>query len=99
MSSNYYNMCCQHVGKSVVIREKSGRVHRGIVDRVDRNYVYLRPMTRGRGIGGFGYGYYGYGGGYGGGYGYGYGGGYGYGWGRVALGAIAGFALASAFFW
>lgn len=87
-------MCRGHMGKSVVITERCGRVHRGVVDRVDRNYVYLRPMNRGRGIGGFGFGYYsyGYGGGYGGGYGYGNGA-------RIALGAIAGFALATAFFW
>jgi len=92
MSAQYYNLCNQHRGKPVVIREKNGQVHRGVIERVDRNYVYLRPMNARRGIGGFGIGYYGPG--YG--YGYGYGG---YGWGRVALGAIAGFALATAFFW
>lgn len=90
MVRKYYDLCNQHRGRPVVIRERNGQMHRGVIDRVDRNYVYLRPMRGGRGIGGFGYGYYG-------GYGYGYGGRYG--WGRVALGAIAGFALASAFFW
>ncbi|WLV25588.1 hypothetical protein QR721_05110 [Aciduricibacillus chroicocephali] len=92
MSAQYYQLCNRHKGKPVVIREKGGKVHRGIIERVDRNYVYLRPVNAGRGIGGFGSGYY-----YGPGYGYGYG--YGYGWGRVALGAIAGFALATALFW
>ena len=81
-----YNMCCQYHGKRVRIREKCGKVHVGTITRVDRGMVWLMPE------GGMGGGY-GFGWGWGGGWG---GGGFGYG---IALGAIAGIALAGAFFW
>lgn len=86
---NHYHTLRQGVGRPVEIRTKQGAVHRGIVDRVDRNRVYLRPMNGGRrNFGGYGYGYYGPG--------------YGYGWGGAAagfaLGAIATLAFLPFFF-
>lgn len=91
MSASHYERCCEYKGRPVVITTTDGRAHRGIVERVDRRHVYLRPTGGGRG--GLGYSpwwAYGYGGGgfYRPGYGY-----------AVALGAIAGVALATAFFW
>lgn len=84
-------MCHRGVGRPVVIHTVDGRVHRGIIHRVSRNKVFLRPMGgRGpRNYGGFGYPY--------GPYGYG---GWGFGWGLgvgIAFGAIA--ALAFTAFW
>jgi hypothetical protein len=83
---NYYNQCRGNIGKPVEIRTVDGRMHRGIIHRVDNRRVYLRPMP-GRNYGGFGYPYYG-----------GWGWGYGWGWG-IALGAIAGIALLGLLFW
>ncbi|WP_456275800.1 hypothetical protein [Bacillus sp. AK128] len=86
MSHDMYGLCCRYQGKLVRINEHGGRVHVGRIQRVTRTHVFIEPVgTRG----GLGYGYWG---GYGG---YGYGG-YGY---SLALGAIAGLALAGAFFW
>ncbi|WP_212972796.1 hypothetical protein [Bacillus sp. J14TS2] len=48
-----------------MITTRDGQVHRGIIDRVSSNRVYLRPL------GGSNYG----------GYGYGWGWGWGFGWG------------------
>ncbi|MFP7170734.1 hypothetical protein [Terribacillus sp. 7520-G] len=80
----YRSLCQRYSGKAVEIRCHDGRIHRGIIQRVDQNRVYLQPLGRSRNLGGFGYG------------GWGYGGGWGFGWG-VALGAIAGIALLSLF--
>lgn len=80
---NYYDLCCRYRGSMVRINDRFGKVHVGRITRVTRNRVYIQPLLRRPG---FGYGYYGYG--------YGYGAAYG-----VALGAIAGIALASLFFW
>ena len=44
--------------RPVEIRTRDGRVHRGMIERVDSNRVYLRPL---RGTGGFGYGWIGFG--------------------------------------
>ena len=82
----YRSLCQRYSGKAVEIRCHDGKVHRGIIHRVDRDRVYLQPMGRSRNFGGFGYG--GYGGGFGRGFGFGFG---------VALGAIAGIALISLF--
>lgn len=90
----YYDRCRECVGRPVNIRMKDGKIHRGIIDRVDRRQVYLRPLGN-RELGGFGYGFGGGFGGYRRGYGYGgygYGGGYG-----IALVGIA--ALSLLFFW
>ncbi|WP_050179970.1 hypothetical protein [Domibacillus robiginosus] len=81
--TNYYRLCSQHMGKKARITCHDGKVHTGTITRVTRSHVWIRPSG---GFGGFGYGFFG-------GYGYGYG--YGY---PIALGAIAGFALASALF-
>lgn len=75
----YYHMCNRGIGRAVEIRTKDGRIHRGIIHRVDSRRVYLRGMPRRRQFGGFGYGYPGWGG---------WGFGWGFGWG-VAFGAIA----------
>ncbi|PAE17739.1 hypothetical protein CHH91_02400 [Virgibacillus sp. 7505] len=90
----YRSLCQKYTGKAVEIRCYDGKVHRGIIQRVDRDRVYLQPMGRSRNLGGFGYG--GYGNGYGGGYGRSFGRGFGFGVG-VAFGAIAGIALLSLF--
>jgi hypothetical protein len=83
-----YGLCCRYQGKTVRIREHNGREHVGRIARVSPNRVYIEPVGgRGR-LGGYGYGFDGRG------YGYGYGFGYG-----IALGAIAGIALAGLFFW
>ncbi|AIF67511.1 hypothetical protein [Terribacillus saccharophilus] len=85
----YRSLCQRYSGKAVEIRCHDGKVHRGIIQRVDRDRVYLQPMGRSRNFGGFGYGGYGgYGGGFGRGFGFGFG---------VAFGAIAGIALLSLF--
>lgn len=83
--NDMYNMCCQYQGKRVRITDTEGKMHVGTITRVDRRRVWLMP-DGGMGGGGYGFGW---------GWGYG-GGGFGYG---IALGAIAGIALAGAFFW
>lgn len=91
---NYYELCSRHIGKEVCIYDKLGRQYVGKIVNVDRRFVYVQPTRRTyRGFG-YGYwpGYFGYGG-------YGYGG---YGYGGIvpiALAAIAGLVLLSAFFW
>ncbi|MGE8205098.1 hypothetical protein ACQKP0_11080 [Heyndrickxia sp. NPDC080065] len=83
----YYDMCRRGVGKGVEIRTHDGKVHRGIIHRVDNRMVYLQPLPR-RNYGGYGYPYYG---------------GYGWGWGGfglgIGLGFIAGLAFLPFFFW
>ncbi|WP_216829119.1 hypothetical protein [Alkalihalobacterium elongatum] len=87
---DYYQMCCKHRGQVVNIFEKCGRRHYGRIVNVDHQYVYIEPVQpRSGGFGGFSYGYYG---GY---WGYRP---WGYGVVPIALAAIGGFALASAFF-
>ncbi|MBO1913623.1 hypothetical protein [Sporosarcina sp. 6E9] len=82
--TNYYNLCCRYHGRNVRITCRDGRVHRGEITRVTRDMVWIRPAE---GLGGYGLGF--------GGFGFG---GFRYGFG-IALGAITGIALASAFFW
>ncbi|KHD85851.1 hypothetical protein [Heyndrickxia ginsengihumi] len=86
--SRYHSMCRRGIGRAVEIRTINGRIHRGIIERVTPNRVFLRPLGRPN-LGGYGYGYYG------GGYGWGVG--WGFGWG-VALGAIAALAFIPFFF-
>jgi len=78
-----YNQCCNYQGRKVRITCRDGRVHVGEITRVNRNMVWIQPAS---GLGGYGYGFYG-------GYrnrAFGYG---------IALGAITGIVLASAFLW
>ena len=83
--SNFYHLCCKHVGRTVRLTCHDGRIHTGRITHVTNRHVWIQPVG---GAGGFGYGFYG-------GYRYGR---YGYGY-PIALAAIAGFALATAFFW
>ncbi|SOC42776.1 hypothetical protein [Ureibacillus acetophenoni] len=83
-----YDLCCRYRGKMVCITDKRGNKHFGRITRVERDMVWILPS---RGRRGYGLGFWGFGGGYG----YGYGG-LGYG---IALGAILGIALVSAFRW
>jgi hypothetical protein len=58
-STNYYHQCKQRIGRPVQITMRDGSVHRGIIDRVTPNRLYLRPLRPNRNYGGFGYGGYG----------------------------------------
>lgn len=95
MSRDYYQLCCRHQGRAVRIRDKFGKVHRGIIDRVSPTHVYIRPFgpknRRGFDYGGFGYG------------GFGRPFGFGFGFGAaaaIALAAIVAFAVIPfGFFW
>lgn len=91
----YYDLCRRCVSRSVSITTVDGTVQRGVIERVDQEYVYLRPLHGHSGISAFGYGY-GYG--YGSGYGYGHGYGYGFYGRRVALASIVGLTLLAALF-
>lgn len=83
--SNLYNQCCRFHGQRVRVTCNDGRVHVGEITRVSRNMVWIRPEEN---LGGYGLGFFG---GYGeSGFRFGFG---------IALGAITGIALASAFFW
>lgn len=85
---NYYQVCNRGIGRAVQIRMRDGSVHRGVIERVSPDRVYLRPLGRTPSFGGFSYGYYG-------------GRRWGWGWGfgaGIALGAIASLAFIP-FFW
>lgn len=82
--TDFYNLCCRYHGRNVRITCRDGRVHVGEITRVTRDMVWIRPEG---GLGGYGLGF--------GGFGFG---GFRFGFG-IALGAITGIALASAFFW
>ncbi|MEK3936914.1 hypothetical protein MKY41_16545 [Sporosarcina sp. FSL W7-1349] len=75
---HYHSLCTRHVGRAVVIGTRDGKTHRGIIQGVRNNRVYLQPIG-GRNLGGFGYGF-----------GFGRGRAFAFG---IALGAIATFAL------
>ncbi len=100
---DYHSLCRRYTGKTVKITDRSGKVHVGRISRVSGEKVYIEPLKSRRG---YGYGFFGggcgcgCGGGYGGGGGY-YGGGGGYFYGgaySLAIGFIAGIAIASLFF-
>ncbi|TFJ94427.1 hypothetical protein [Lentibacillus salicampi] len=86
---HFYDLCCKYKGRPVRIATRDGRVHRGVINHVDHDRVFIQPLRHGAGLGGFGYGGF-----YGPGYGYGTGFGYG-----IALGAIGTLALLPFFFW
>lgn len=62
---HYHSLCNRYRGRAVEIRTHRGDVHRGIIDRVSNNRVYLRPVGRPNRLGGFGYGGWGWGFGWG----------------------------------
>ena len=62
---HYHNLCHRYRGRAVEIRTRDGRVHRGIIHRVDPHRVFLQPLRRPRNLGGFGLGYWGFGFGWG----------------------------------
>ncbi|WP_174733465.1 hypothetical protein [Mesobacillus harenae] len=88
-ANQYYNMCKSGIGRSVRIRTRDGRTHIGIIDRVTRGKVYLRPIGGRPNYGGFGYGGY---------YGPGYGFGSGF-VGGIAIGLITSLAFLPFFWW
>ncbi|WAA09026.1 hypothetical protein [Fervidibacillus albus] len=80
-----YSRCMRYYGRPVRIRTRDGHIHHGIVSRVSRTHVYLRPLSpRGRDRFGYGYGFWGFGIGLGIG---------------IALGAIIGIALLPWYWW
>ena len=94
-ANNFYQQCSNGIGRCVRIRLQDGTMHTGIIDRVTRNKVYIRPIGGNRrNYGGFGFGYRS--GGYGRG-GYGPGWGWGWGWGGAAIGFSIGLIAALAF--
>lgn len=48
-----YHTCKKYVGEPVRIIENCGKTHVGIIERVDSNYVYLRPLGGRSGLGGY----------------------------------------------
>ncbi|WP_407658040.1 hypothetical protein [Lederbergia citri] len=87
-------MCNRGIGRAVEIRTIHGAVHRGIIERVSPDRVFLRPLGGPPcGYGGFGYRGYGYGG-----YGSPWGWGFGFAAG-IAFGVIATLAFIPFFFW
>ncbi|MDE3839078.1 hypothetical protein C0966_06805 [Bacillus methanolicus] len=82
--SRYYHMCNRGIGRAVQIRTRDGRIHRGIIERVSPNRVFLRPFGRPRNYGGYGMPW-----------GWGVGAGFAFG---VALGAIVSLAFIPFFF-
>jgi len=81
--TNMLNLCHRYYGRNVRITCHDGKIHTGQITKVDRDMVWIRPASD---LGGYGFGYWGY---------------------RrrrsfgigIAIGAIAGIVLASAFFW
>ncbi|MBU9711786.1 hypothetical protein [Evansella tamaricis] len=39
---HYYKVCCDHMGQDVEITDREGKVYVGKIERVDREYVYIR---------------------------------------------------------
>ena len=60
---SYYNLCNKHIGRPVRITDRNNRVHNGVITRVTKSHVWIRPHGGHRG-----YGYWGWGGGWGWGY-------------------------------
>ncbi|MBF0706137.1 MULTISPECIES: hypothetical protein [Bacillales] len=47
MSRHYYHgVCRQHIGQCVEIKCHDGQLHRGHVEEVDNEFVYIRPLNR-----------------------------------------------------
>ncbi|RBW68998.1 hypothetical protein [Bacillus taeanensis] len=41
---HYYHTCCEHIGRTVEIGCRDGAAYRGVIEHVDKEYVYLRPF-------------------------------------------------------
>ncbi|MBB4826741.1 hypothetical protein HNO89_004023 [Sporosarcina luteola] len=83
---HYHAECNRHMGKAVLIGTRDGRTHRGIIQGVRNNRVYLQPLGSQQGIG-FGFGF---------GFGFGRGAAFGLG---IAIGSIVTLAVLPFFFW
>ncbi len=47
LSRHYYHgVCRQHIGQCVEIKCHDGQLHRGYVEEVDNEFVYIRPLNR-----------------------------------------------------
>ncbi|MFS8651544.1 MAG: hypothetical protein FWJ66_06445 [Caldibacillus sp.] len=59
----YHNLCSKNIGRPCTIRTIDGRIHRGIITRVTRTHVFLRPFPSGphRNPTYYGYGFWGFG--------------------------------------
>ncbi|QTD43090.1 hypothetical protein [Sporosarcina sp. Te-1] len=86
---HYHQQCTRHIGKPVVIGTRDGQTHRGIIQEVRNNRVYLQPLGNQRGLGGIGFGW---------GFGFGFGRGAAFGLG-IAIGSIVTLAVLPFFFW
>lgn len=82
----YYNICCDNIGAPVEITCHDGSIHRGMIDRVERGHVFLRPFEGRPGFDHSGHGNYLWG------WGFGFGAG-------IALGTIATLAFLPFFYW
>ncbi|WP_077625015.1 hypothetical protein [Sediminibacillus massiliensis] len=90
MSVNHFETCGRNIGEAVKIVCHDGVVHRGIIERVNRDRVFIRPMERRVGDVGQGPGLFLYGPGWGWGYGAGYG---------IAFASIAALTILPFLFW
>ncbi|MCG5103787.1 hypothetical protein L3V42_09330 [Oceanobacillus sp. APA_J-5(13-2)] len=54
---HYRNLCMRYHRRPVEIRTRDRRVHRSMIERVESNRVYLRPLRGSGGFVGFGYGW------------------------------------------
>lgn len=43
---DYYQMCRDGIGRAVEIQDHDGKRHRGVIERVDRRGVYLKPLSQ-----------------------------------------------------
>lgn len=41
---HYYHLCNKNIGVPVEVKCHDGTVHRGIIDRVERDRLFLRPL-------------------------------------------------------
>lgn len=44
--SHYYHLCKRHVGRSVTVRTRDGRVYNGRITQVTPTQVYITPVGR-----------------------------------------------------
>lgn len=58
-AQSHYHFCNRNIGKPVRIVEKGGRVHLGVIERVNPNYVFIKPLRGPGGPGGLAWGWWG----------------------------------------